>query len=113
MISRLQLGNKQWNNGTTKSIEATNVLRWYNYVKAADFVQKALSQLPAEAVTALSSQTAETTVNRSNATRAQEGKFVDLPEAEYGKVVVRFPPEASGLVTFLYLLNRNLVIRNL
>lgn len=28
--------------------------------------------------------------------RKQEGKFVDLPGAEMGKVVVRFPPEASG-----------------
>ena len=26
----------------------------------------------------------------------EEGKFVDLPNAEMGKVVVRFPPEASG-----------------
>ena len=25
-----------------------------------------------------------------------EGKFVDLPGAEMGKIVVRFPPEASG-----------------
>jgi len=25
-----------------------------------------------------------------------EGKFVELPGAEIGKVVVRFPPEASG-----------------
>jgi len=29
-----------------------------------------------------------------------EGKFVELPGAEMGKVVVRFPPEASGLVTY-------------
>ncbi|KAG5332324.1 SYEP ligase, partial [Acromyrmex heyeri] len=29
-------------------------------------------------------------------TRKQEGKFIDLPGAEMGKVVVRFPPEASG-----------------
>lgn len=30
-----------------------------------------------------------------------KGKFVDLPGAEMGKVVVRFPPEASGLVFFV------------
>lgn len=29
------------------------------------------------------------------------GKFFDLPGAEKGKVVVRFPPEASGLVLML------------
>ena len=28
--------------------------------------------------------------------RKEEGKFVELPGAEDGKVVVRFPPEASG-----------------
>ena len=28
--------------------------------------------------------------------QADVGKFVELPGAEMGKVVVRFPPEASG-----------------
>ena len=28
--------------------------------------------------------------------RKAEGKFAELPGAEDGKVVVRFPPEASG-----------------
>lgn len=35
--------------------------------------------------------------------RQQEGKFIDLPHAEMGKVVVRFPPEASGYV-YTYIL---------
>ncbi len=30
------------------------------------------------------------------ASKNEGGKFVDLPGAEMGKVVVRFPPEASG-----------------
>lgn len=30
--------------------------------------------------------------------RQQEGKFIELPHAEMGKVIVRFPPEASGYV---------------
>ena len=30
------------------------------------------------------------------AKQADVGKFVELPGAEVGKVVVRFPPEASG-----------------
>lgn len=32
--------------------------------------------------------------------RQQEGKFIELPHAEMGKVVVRFPPEASGSVPY-------------
>ena len=30
------------------------------------------------------------------ATMEEGGKFFDLPGAEKGKVIVRFPPEASG-----------------
>lgn len=29
---------------------------------------------------------------------SKEGKFIDLPDAVKGKVVVRFPPEASGFL---------------
>jgi bifunctional glutamyl/prolyl-tRNA synthetase len=34
----------------------------------------------------------------SSTNRKQEGKYVELPGAEPGKVVVRFPPEASGFL---------------
>lgn len=33
---------------------------------------------------------------QSDEKKSDVGKFVDLPGAEMGKVVVRFPPEASG-----------------
>lgn len=33
---------------------------------------------------------------QSDEKKQDVGKFVDLPGAEIGKVVVRFPPEASG-----------------
>ena len=32
----------------------------------------------------------------SSTERKREGKYIDLPGAEMGKVIVRFPPEASG-----------------
>uniref|UniRef100_A0A7N6BSN0 Bifunctional glutamate/proline--tRNA ligase n=1 Tax=Anabas testudineus TaxID=64144 RepID=A0A7N6BSN0_ANATE len=37
-----------------------------------------------------------TTKKATNEKKQDVGKFVDLPGAEMGKVVVRFPPEASG-----------------
>lgn len=35
-------------------------------------------------------------IQQSDEKKQDVGKFVDLPGAEMGKVVVRFPPEASG-----------------
>uniref|UniRef100_A0A6M2DHN3 Putative trna synthetase class i n=1 Tax=Xenopsylla cheopis TaxID=163159 RepID=A0A6M2DHN3_XENCH len=68
-----------------------NVTRWFNLIKAQDCVKYALSFVTEENV----SKNANSK-NQNSDTVQQEGKFVDLPGAEMGKVVVRFPPEASG-----------------
>ena len=40
--------------------------------------------------------TAESGVKPVGTKKDDKGKFVDLPGAKMGEVVVRFPPEASG-----------------
>ncbi|KAH8417636.1 hypothetical protein KR222_003170 [Zaprionus bogoriensis] len=70
-----------------------HVQRWYDLISAQPLIQKVLQSLPEEA-------RVKRSVNEPPAAksgeRKQEGKFVELPGAEMGKVVVRFPPEASG-----------------
>lgn len=73
-----------------------HVERWYKLIEAQECIKQSLASLPEEAKKALQAAT-ETAKNRQATTeRKQEGKFVDLPNAEMGKVIVRFPPEASG-----------------
>lgn len=75
----------------------THVKRWYELIGGQECVKLALASLPPEAKQALKTAVAKAPVNVSVSTeRKQEGKFVELPGAEMGKVVVRFPPEASG-----------------
>lgn len=68
------------------------MLRWYKFINVLDSVKNTLASLPTTIPTTTDTATAAT---QGGKTRA-EGKFVDLPGAEMGKVVVRFPPEASG-----------------
>lgn len=93
--------NKQWLELLSKKSNPPNVLRWYNFIKSQEAVTKALASIPEEVRIALMPQvTARHSADRSTGPkeRKEEGKFVELPGAEMGKVVVRFPPEASGWV---------------
>lgn len=72
-----------------------HVQRWYTLIEAQDCVKQAFALLPNDAKKSLSTSSVDAS-NRSTTERKQEGKFVELPGAEMGKVIVRFPPEASG-----------------
>lgn len=96
MLNRFFIANKQWETLIEKNEALTNVLRWYNHVQSQEFVKKAVQSLPDEAKVALNGGGSARTSEERTTVRPQEGKFVDLPGAEMGKVVVRFPPEASG-----------------
>lgn len=75
----------------------SHVQRWYDLISAQPAVQATLKSLPKDAKLKRSpANQRDSTPNPSVGDRKQEGKFVDLPGAEMGKVVVRFPPEASG-----------------
>ncbi|CRL04183.1 CLUMA_CG017290, isoform A [Clunio marinus] len=76
-----------------------NVKRWYDLISAIPAVQSAIKSLPKEVEFKTINDRVRESTPSSNANvgdRKQEGKFVDLPGAEMGKVIVRFPPEASG-----------------
>ncbi|XP_049878021.1 bifunctional glutamate/proline--tRNA ligase isoform X2 [Pectinophora gossypiella] len=86
----------------SKSNPSINIERWMKLVQAQPAVAKALKELPMDALENLfkASNRRSPSANPETASsgRQQEGKFVELPGAEMGKVVVRFPPEASGFL---------------
>ncbi|XP_011498885.1 PREDICTED: bifunctional glutamate/proline--tRNA ligase-like [Ceratosolen solmsi marchali] len=77
-----------------------NLSRWYDQMLSLPEVQKVLSLVSKNTTVnptaATKSKRNDVAAPKSVVTRKQEGKFVDLPGAEMGKVIVRFPPEASG-----------------
>ncbi|KPJ01475.1 Bifunctional aminoacyl-tRNA synthetase [Papilio xuthus] len=78
-------------------ISPTNILRWMKLIQAQEPAAKVLKQIPDDVLGNLSkSPRRSPAANKEVGGRAAEGKFIELPHAEMGKVVVRFPPEASG-----------------
>ncbi|XP_058055585.1 bifunctional glutamate/proline--tRNA ligase [Anopheles bellator] len=79
-----------------------HVQRWYNLMLAQPSTVETfrkygqeLAQCSATAA-AVARTKKEPTPDKGSERAREQGKFVDLPGAEMGKVVVRFPPEASG-----------------
>ncbi|XP_068987174.1 bifunctional glutamate/proline--tRNA ligase [Bombus flavifrons] len=74
-----------------------NITRWYKQVLSLSAVTKALLLVKKNAKLSLHNNVqSEKAINKQTGQRKQEGKFIDLPGAEMGRVIVRFPPEASG-----------------
>lgn len=82
--------NKSWNGLIDDGKVPKNVYRWFSLIGNLPSVKSAMKSLPAGA----------TLFDKKDdgmfSSRKEEGKFVELPGAETGKVIVRFPPEASG-----------------
>ncbi|XP_033961262.1 bifunctional glutamate/proline--tRNA ligase isoform X1 [Pseudochaenichthys georgianus] len=78
-------GHAEW---PSQGKTCSHVNRWFFFLS---------SQVPFTAVgNKYASKNAPMTKSNSDEKKQDVGKFVDLPGAEMGKVVVRFPPEASG-----------------
>ena len=84
------IGSQQWNSLVQSGKPPENVSRWYNFIKSLDHVAEVLASIPEDAKPKVGNN------EQVSSGRKDEGKFVDLPGAEIGKLVVRFPPEASG-----------------
>ncbi|XP_060579607.1 LOW QUALITY PROTEIN: bifunctional glutamate/proline--tRNA ligase-like [Ruditapes philippinarum] len=67
-----------------------NVKRYYEFLCAQEVFQLVQAQISKAETKASPEKRGESSVKKD------VGKFIDLPGAEMGKVVVRFPPEASG-----------------
>jgi hypothetical protein len=74
-------GSDEFQTLTSTNKAPKNVLRYFNMLSAKTEFKKASEQVPK---------------SETGKQRKEEGKFIELPGAEMGKVVVRFPPEASG-----------------
>ncbi|KOC60945.1 Bifunctional glutamate/proline--tRNA ligase [Habropoda laboriosa] len=74
-----------------------NISRWYKQMLSLPTVTEVLLSIKKNAKLLLHTYVQpEKAANKQAGQRKQEGKFIDLPGAEMGKVIVRFPPEASG-----------------
>ena len=70
-----------------------NLQRWYTMMSSRPEVKTVMAGLPQEVRAKAASPDSQAKEKKEESVG---GKFVDLPGAKMGEVVVRFPPEASG-----------------
>ncbi|XP_069708810.1 bifunctional glutamate/proline--tRNA ligase isoform X6 [Phaenicophaeus curvirostris] len=78
--------NNIWQEQLQQSKAPVHAKRWYSFLEVQDPFQSVGAKW--------ASGTPK--VKMATEKKADVGKFVELPGAEMGKVIVRFPPEASG-----------------
>ncbi|XP_038616889.1 bifunctional glutamate/proline--tRNA ligase [Tachyglossus aculeatus] len=81
-------GNNTWQEQLKQNKAPVHVKRWYGFLEAQHAFQSVGSKWNATA--------AEPKTRGATEKKQDVGKFIELPGAEMGKVIVRFPPEASG-----------------
>ncbi|XP_052767806.1 bifunctional glutamate/proline--tRNA ligase-like [Mya arenaria] len=84
--------SSSWQTQLEKGTAPPNVARYFNFLSAQPLFKEVTAKFPAAKPRA----SPEKKPAADSAMKKDVGKFVDLPGAEMGKVVVRFPPEASG-----------------
>ncbi|XP_060102376.1 bifunctional glutamate/proline--tRNA ligase isoform X3 [Heteronotia binoei] len=84
----LKAGNNQWQEQLVQANAPVHIKRWYNFLEAQRVFRSVGMQWSAAAPASKAKVAADK--------KQDVGKFVELPGAEMGKVIVRFPPEASG-----------------
>uniref|UniRef100_A0A8C5TQN1 Bifunctional glutamate/proline--tRNA ligase n=1 Tax=Malurus cyaneus samueli TaxID=2593467 RepID=A0A8C5TQN1_9PASS len=80
--------NSTWQEQLEQNKAPVHVKRWYSFLEAQQTFQSVGAKWAAG--------TPKVKMATEKEKKADVGKFVELPGAELGKVIVRFPPEASG-----------------
>ncbi|XP_020664115.3 bifunctional glutamate/proline--tRNA ligase isoform X6 [Pogona vitticeps] len=81
-------GSNTWQEQLLQANTLVHVKRWYNFLEAQHIFQSVGSRWIEGGTIPKAKMATEK--------KQDVGKFVELPGAEMGKVIVRFPPEASG-----------------
>jgi len=87
--------NPTWLWMVTQSQAPSSLLRWFNMMSSRPEVSSVMSSLPEASRVKAAAPQAQAKEKKDE---SAGGKFVELPGAKMGEVVVRFPPEASGFL---------------